>query len=283
MKKSIFTFSAVIAMFLMSCSEPAYINGPGDNDQNMDSIPVSIPDTNGIEISVDDAIAICNALAADAETPERYKITGTVKKNSTNPMSVPSQYTNINFDLTDNGTSSIACYYINNINNRAFRSSNSVPRVGSKVTVLGTLTNYKGTTPELKNGFIVRIDSMVAPGPFPGCPGPAEGQISCSEAVMKALQLADRTPSTEEYDVIGVVTEILEFSSGKATYLMSDGQSYFEVYRGNGLGNQSFPSAEHIAANDTVVVHCKLQNFSGTAETGGTPYLLSTTNKKYNE
>ena len=287
MKKSIFSLSAVVALFMMSCGEPAYINGPGDNSQNMDSIPLVMPDTNGIEVSVDSAIAICNALGANQDSPDRYKITGVVMKNTTNPMSVPGQYTNINFELTDNGKTSISCYYINNVYNHAFRNSNDVPRVGSKVTVLGTLTLYQksgGTaTPELKNGFIVRIDSMVAPGPFPGCPDPDSTQISASEAVTMALQLEDKKESKDFYDVIGVVTEVLEFNSGKATYIISDGKAYFEIYRGIGMNNAEFPSAEHIAANDTVVVHCKLKNYSGTAETADNAYLLSTTNKKYNE
>ena len=279
--------SAVVALLMMSCTEPAYINGPGDNSQNLDSIPVTIPDTNGIVISVDSAIAICNALAANQETPDRYKISGVVMKNTTNPMNVPGQYTNINFDLSDNGKTSISCYYINNLNNHAFRNSNDVPRAGSKVTVIGTLTMYQksggSATPELKNGFIVRIDSMVAPGPFPGCPEPQEGQISASDAVMMALQLEDKKESEEFYDVLGVVTEILEFNAGKATYIISDGKSYFEIYRGIGMNNQEFPTAAYITANDTVVVHCKLKNYSSTAETADNAYLLSTTNKKYNE
>ena len=275
---------------MISCNETPYINNPGDNSKNVDTIPILVPDTNGIEISIDSAIALCKSLAVNAETGELYKLTGVITKNTTNPMNVPSQYDNINFDLSDRiaGKSSLACYYTNNFYNRPFRKNSDVPRVGSKVTVIGVLTLYQKsgtttTTPELKNGFIVRIDSMVAPPPFPGCPEPDSTQISTSEAVTRALALADGGKSTEEYNILGVVTEVLEFSSGKATYIISDGKKFFEVYNGIGLNSAEFPSKEHIAPNDTVVVHSKITNYKSTPETTGTAYLVSTTNPKYNE
>ena len=290
MKKYIFISTMLVALAMISCNETPYINNPGDNSKNVDTIPILVPDTNGIEISIDSAIALCKSLAVNAETGELYKLTGVITKNTTNPMNVPSQYDNINFDLSDSiaGKSSLACYYTNNFYNRPFRKNSDVPRVGSKVTVIGVLTLYQKsgtttTTPELKNGFIVRIDSMVAPPPFPGCPEPDSTQISTSEAVTRALALADGGKSTEEYNILGVVTEVLEFSSGKATYIISDGKKFFEVYNGIGLNSAEFPSKEHIAPNDTVVVHSKITNYKSTPETTGTAYLVSTTNPKYNE
>ena len=282
-----FITATLIAVAFMSCNEPAAINPPGDNSKNVDSIPILIPDTNGIEISIDSALAICKSLAVNAKTGEFYKLSGKVTKNTTTPTSVPTSYTNINFDLTD-GKGTIASYYINNINNLPFRKHTEVPRVGSKVTVIGVLTYYQKTgsssapVPELTDGFIVRIDSMVAPPPFPGCPDPAEGQISASDAVTKALALGDKEVSKEEYDILGVVTEVLSLSSGKATYMISsDGKQFFEVYNGVGKDKATFPSKDYIVPNDTVVVHAKLTNYSGTPETSGTAYLVSSTNPNY--
>ena len=279
--------SALAAFVMMSCNEPSYINQPGDNSFNNETIPVLIPDTNGIEISIDSALTICKSLSINAKTAELYKLSGVVAKNTTNPMNVPGSYTNINFDLSD-GTGTIASYYINNINNLPFRKNADVPRVGSKVTVIGVLTYYQKTgstnapVPELTDGYLVRIDSMVAPPPFPGCPEPAEGQISASDAATKALALADKEVSKEAYDILGVVTEVLSFSSGKATYIISsDGKQFFEVYNGVGKNSETFPSKEYIAPNDTVVVHAKLTNYSGTPETSGTAYLVSTTNPNF--
>ena len=287
MKKYIFITTVLVALAMMSCGERPYINAPGDNSFNNDSIPVFIPDTEGIVISVDSALKICKSLSVNAKTGELYKLSGVIAKNTTNPMNVPG-YTNINFDLTD-GTGSISCYYINNLLNKPFRKNTDVPRVGSKVTVIGVLTYYQksGSTnppvPELTDGYFVRIDSMVAPPPFPGCPDPAEGQISASDAATKALALVDGSTSTETYDVLGVVTEVLEFTDGKATYIISsDGKQFFEIYRGYGMNNAPFPDKEYILPNDTVVVHCKLKNFKGTPETNDNAPLVSTTNPNFN-
>lgn len=288
-KKYVVAASLLLALVMMSCSERPYINQPGDNSFNNETIPVLIPDTNGIEISIDSAIAICKSMAINAETGEMYKLSGVISKNTTNPMNVPASYDNINFDLTDN-TGTISCYYTNNLLNKPFRKNSEVPRVGSKVTVIGVLTLYQKAgstnppTPELKNGFIVRIDSMVAPPPFPGCPEPAEGQISASDAVTEALALPDdgKTASSDAYDILGVVTEVLEFTSGKATYIISsNGKQFFEVYKGVGKDQADFPSQEYIQPNDTVVVHSKLCNYKGTPETSGTASLVSTTNPHY--
>ena len=261
MKKYIFITTVLVALAMISCGEPSYINPPGNNSFNGDSIPILIPDTEGIEISVDSALKICKSMAINAKTAELYKLSGVVSKNTTTPTSVPKAYKNINLELTD-GTGTIGCYYLNNINNLPFQKHSEVPRVGSKLTVIGVLTYYQksGTTntptPELTDGFIVRVDSMVAPPPFPGCPEPEAGQISASDAVTKALALVSKEVSKEEYNILGVVTEVLSFSSGKATYMISsDGKLFFEVYNGVGKNSETFPSKDHIAPNDTVVVN----------------------------
>ena len=286
MKKYIFITTVLVALAMMSCGERPYINAPGDNSFNNETIPVFIPDTEGIEITIDSALTICKSMVINAKTGELYKLTGVLTKNTTNPMNVPS-YTNINFDLTDS-TGTISCYYINNLLNKPFRKNTDVPRVGSKVTVIGVLTYYQKTgstyapTPELTDGYFVRIDSMVAPPPFPGCPEPAQGQISASDAATKALALGNKEASKEEYDILGVVTEVLEFSSGKASYIISsDGKQFFEVYQGIGMNNMPFPDKEYILPNDTIVVHSKLYNYNGLAETSGTAGLVSTTNPNF--
>jgi len=158
--------------------------------------------------------------------------------------------------------------------------------MGSKVTVMGILTLYQKEgstsqpTPELKNGFIVRIDSMVLPPPFPGCPEPGEGEISVTDAVKLALQLPDRTESTEEYNILGVVTEVLSIdvaSYGNAEYVISDGESYFYIYRGKGLNGNKFTKKNQLQYNDTVVVTTKLYNYSGIAETQANAAIIKKT------
>lgn len=201
MKKSIYLLTALVAMVFFGCKEMPNIPSPGDNELTKnDTFPVFVPDTDGIVISIDSAIAICKALPADQATEEIYKLSGTVTANSTSPEDVPSKYTNINFKLSDNGgTTSISCYYINNINNRKFTKMTDVPLVGSKLTVRGQLINYKGNTPELKDGFIVRIDSMVRPTI------PDTIRATCAEAKAAALALENGATSAEIYIIDGYV------------------------------------------------------------------------------
>ena len=292
MKKYFFVLTAATALFFTACKEDPYINSPGDNAYNRTMSETKyVPDTNCMQISVDSAIAICKAMAVNAESATMFKLSGVVTKNTTNPMNVPSNYDNINFELSDNGNkTSISCYYTNNLDNRPFRKNAEVPRVGSKVTVVGTLTLYQksgssSTTPELKNGFIVRIDSMVAPPPFPGCPEPEAGEISVSEAVKLALQLEDKTESDASYNIKGVVTEVLSIdvsSYGNAEYIISDGNKYFYVYRGKGLNGSNFTKTNQLLPNDTVTVSTKLYNYGGIAETKANSASISkTTNKNW--
>lgn len=223
---------ATVAMVMVGCKESPYIPNPGTTENVPDTMPVTIPDTSGIEISVDSAIAICKSLPADVATAEVYKLSGVLTANSTNPDDVPTKYKNINFKLSDNGgKTSISCYYINNINNKRFSKMTDVPLVGSKLTVRGQLINYKGGTPELKDGFIVRIDSMVRPVI------PDTIRATCQEAKAAALALPSGGTSTDIYIVEGYVQSAgysSEISRGQQKYFWIDdvkeGQKVFEAY-----------------------------------------------------
>ena len=156
MKKYIFISAVLVALAMISCNESPYINPPGDNSKNNDSIPVFVADTNGIEISVDSAYAIGSKLSNDASTTEVYKIVGTISSIQTNLDDVPSKYSNVNFDIKDDGTKTLRCQYTNYINNMPFKKKSQMPAVGSKIVVLGPLSKYNGS-PQMKEGFIVRI------------------------------------------------------------------------------------------------------------------------------
>ncbi len=232
MKKSILILAAMVAMVMVGCKESPYIPNPGTTDQVPDSMPVIIPDTNGIEISVDSAIAICKSLPADVATSEIYKLTGVLTANITNPDDVPGKYKNINFKLSDNGgKTSISCYYINNLNNKKFMKMTDVPLAGSKLTVRGQLINYKGSTPELKDGFIVRIDTMVRPTI------PDTIHATCAEAKTAALALPNGGTSTDIYIIEGYVQSAgysSEISRGQQKWFWLDdvkeGSKVFEAY-----------------------------------------------------
>ena len=140
-------------MMMVSCKEDAYINAPGDNSKNYSSIPVFKADTNGIEIDVDGAYEIGSKLSNGASTAETYKITATI--TSVDDAYIAT-YHNVNFYVSDGGKKSLQLRSTNYINNYPFRNKSQVPAVGSKITVVGPLSNYNGS-PQMKNGFIVRV------------------------------------------------------------------------------------------------------------------------------
>ena len=160
MKKYVFFATLMVALVMTCCKETPYINAPGDNSKNYDTIPILQADTNGIIISVDSALSIGATLVNDQLTPESYKISGTISNIVTNLNDIPGRFTNVNFDLKDGSSDkTLRCQYTNFINNYPFRSNTEVPRVGSKVTVMGPMSKYNGS-PQMKNGFIVRVDSL---------------------------------------------------------------------------------------------------------------------------
>ena len=261
---------AVAAMLLTACEEKQIM--PGDNDNNQESMHIEVPDTNGIEISLDSAISICNALPDNGTTGERYKISGMVVGNTTHPYQVPSRYREINFLILNEATGkSLDCYTMRNINNVQFRNSDEVPRFGSKVTVIGYLTKYvnsAGTkkTPELKDGFIVRMDEFVSPE-FPGCPAPGAGEISVNRAQQIADSINSGNTTTETYKIRGVVVTVDATPAdvkqyGNVTFsISSDGSGYATCYRLKGIND-----IKKIAINDTVLVDAKIQNYNGICE-----------------
>ena len=257
----LFLAFATASLLLTACKEEQIM--PGDNDHNQKGLEIEIPDTNGIVIDVDSAIHICNKLPANGVTGELYKISGVVVGNTTHPYTVPSRYRDINFKIADAKTpAGIDCYTMKNLNNVQFRNRNEIPRYGSKVTVMGYLTRYvnkDGTksTPELKDGFIVRIDEMVSPA-FPGCPEPGEGEISVNRAQQIADSINSGNTTLETYKICGVVVTIDATAQDVSMYgnvtfsISSDGTGYATCYR--------------LAINDTVVVSAKIQNYNGICE-----------------
>ena len=256
-----FLIPMLVALTMFSCKEKPLIDPPGENAHNIDSIPVTVPDTSGIVISVDSAIAICKTLNQDQVTAERYKISGVVLANTTSPDDIPT-YTNISFTMTAvGGTNALTCFRLNNVNNRPFRKSTEVPLTKSKLTVLGVLTNYNGT-PELKDGFIVRIDSMVAPVP------PETYYVTCEEAHDIALDLPKGGTSNDIYVVEGYVQSDGydgTISRGQQKIFWMDdekeGSKVLEAYWTNVTNEQAVPIGAKVRLTG------KLMNYNGnTAE-----------------
>lgn len=96
---------------------------------------VTVWPSNVAEITIAEAIEICNFAGADNNTPYKYTATGVITKIDT---AYNATYGNISVTISD-GTGSILAFRLKGGQNL---------KVGTKITVTGALVNYKGNTPE---------------------------------------------------------------------------------------------------------------------------------------
>jgi len=91
-------------------------------------------------VTIAEAIAVIDALAEGAVTPEYYEIECEVSKLNTNETNLAT-YGNVNYIIKD-ATGSMTAYQTNNVGNVKFTSMSEVPQAGSKLVIVGHLTLY---------------------------------------------------------------------------------------------------------------------------------------------
>ncbi len=244
-----------------------------------------------ITISIDSALKIVDKLSAGETTTEKYRISGKITKNITNPTDIPSRYTDINFVFKDSTNKELTCYYTKNLNNKNFTSSYKVPLAESEITVVGALQKYmKGDsyTPELINGFIESYQKgvfLLNPDSLPACPPLKEDQISLYQVDSIGNALGSGGTSKETYKTVGVVYSIGEAPSSykNATFTIMDNstKTTFYCYRVKVKGTTAvFSNPAMLAVGDTVFIESPITNYKGTIETeNGKGYIYWSSNK----
>ena len=282
MRKSFLLLTAAVTLVLFGCKERAYIDAPGENAHNVDSIPVLVPDTNGIEISIEDAVTLCKALPDKVTTSEIYKITGEISLVKTNPFLIPSKYSNVDFEIIPVGattnTQKVVCYRSQNLNNIAFRNRSQVPLAGTQATFLGNLTKYNGGA-ELTNCFITSMrNAIFIPSPLPTCSDPEAGELSVSQAADTAT-----LGRSKYYETKGTVTGMLEFSTsfGNAQILITDGQKTMLAYRCKGLNNSKIDAMNKLLIGDEITIHGQLTMYNGFPQIANGCYISKTNNQNW--
>lgn len=289
MKKIFLALTALVTLSLVGCNEKSYINGPGEyNPQIPDTISYIIPDTNGIEISIDSAYAIVNALPDGATSTEVYKIRGEISLVKTNPFLIPSSYNNVDFEIIPVGATSnskkVTCYRSWNLYNRSFYKYSQVPLAGTIVSYRGYLTKYNNA-PELKGAtnddhcFITSMSNATfIPAPLPTCSAPEEGELSCTQAADTA-----KLGRSKQYLTKGKVVGMLEFSTsyGNAQILITDGTKTVLAYRCKGLDNKNIDSKEKLCIGDEVTIQGMLTEYKGFPQIATGCYITKTTNPNW--
>ena len=297
----IFLLPALAALLAVSCQESAYINGPGDNLFNQDSIiyapdpdisMVNIPEE---AISVDSARAICAALGNREYTTEKYYVKGWISAlHSTNENAI-SNYGNAVFYMVDsrrkNKDKTLLAFQLYGKNGNRITQQEMV-QVDDYVVIYGQLTNYDGTyeTVGKGNAYIYSSSNELfnAPDPEP-TPDPEgavvpEGTINVYQACDISDSIGSGKTTTEKYYIKGYITR---FDSkhesgikdhGNATFYIAATNEAgvvvtreFEAYQVYGKDGKEISETDinTMAIGDFVVLYGQITNYNGTAETVG--------------
>lgn len=287
MKKSIFILTVMVAAVLFGCKESPYINEPGDNKYNYDTIPVVVdpdptPDPEGVVIpegtlNVNEAVKLASKLASGEVSKDRYFIKGWVvgfNRGASFDIDFPkygNDFVYIKARNDGKGTKQFYAYRVLSKFGAKLPDLECV-QVGDFVVISCYMTNYKGIYES--NGLCHIYSSNNAhfnekfPWVFPGCPEPAEGELSVTGAEKVSATLPNKETSAATYKIRGVVTsvDVVDPSYGNATFNISDGAGVATCYRLKAKGGAKFTSADQVTIGDTVLVEAKIQNYNGTCE-----------------
>ena len=315
MKKSILVLTATVAMVLVGCKENPYIAGPGDNSKNTDSIPVIVepeptPDPEGIVIpegclTVTEAIKICQDLGPGGTTQEKRYVKGWVQSLDEKNADGIYSYGNATFYMAESNTGknrkTFEAYQVYGKDGKKFYDVSQV-QVGDFVIIYGKLTNYGGKTYETEGrgaasvyystnpGFDPQMDpTNITPDPE-GADVPA-GTINVYEALHISDSIGSGKTTSGEYYIKGWICRLHnDNASGitgqyhNATFFISatnDGSAdafTFEAYRVKGPNKSDITALNQVQVGDFVVLRCKIQNYSGTAETANGGYIYYSSN-----
>ena len=312
----IFLLPALVALFAVACQESAYINGPGQNIFNQDSIipivePDPMPDPEGVDIpegtlDVLQARDTCAKLASGASSGTKYYVKGWVVAIDDSNASAIENYGNAVFTIattTDpRATKHFIAYQVYGRNGQKINNPNII-QLGDFVVLYGELKNYNGTYETVEKGaayiysssnpeFYKKQEEKLTPDPE-GAVIP-EGTLNVYEAREICSQLASGTASSEKYYVKGWVKKL---HSGNATAIekyhnaqffispVNDGSVFddfyaFQVY---GKDGKKITDASSVAVGDFVVIYGPLYNYNGTYETKGqgAAYIYYSTNPNW--
>lgn len=200
-------------------------------------------------------IAYTSALAADAQSSEKVYFKGIVSQTK----DISATYGNATFYISEDGKTSNEFYVFRclGLNGAAIASSDDV-KVGDEVVIYGTVTNYKGNTPETvqKEAYIV---SLSRGGESGGGDTPATSDGISVNGTTVTLNNAAVTAGTET--VVCTVNDlgITDKSSAEGTYTLSDG-STLTVAKGDGKSGPTYYAASNgfrIYASNTLTFDCK--------------------------
>ena len=315
-RSHIFLLPALVALFAVACQEPAYINGPGNNLFNQDSIipiiePEPMLDPEGVDVpegtlDVVQACDTCAKLASGASTGKKYYVKGWIVAIDETNASAIENYGNAIFTIAtttdERATKRFIAYQVMGKNGEKINRQEMV-QLGDFVVIYGELMNYNGTAETVGKGaayiyastnelFNTKEEEKLSPDPE-GADIP-EGTLNIYEAREICSKLATGAETSEKYYVKGWIKKLHNKNAdgiakyGNAQFYMSpvnDGSVSvdFMAYQVYGKNGQKITDPASVAEGDFVVVYGKLTNYNGTYETvgKGAAYIYYSTNPNW--
>lgn len=316
MKTRILMLTALVSMVMFSCKENPYINAPGDNSKNYDTIPaiaypMPTPDPEGADVpegSIDvyEARKICKSLGAGGTTEEKYYIKGWVRKFDDKHESGVTNFGNGTFYIapTNDGETddvTFEAYQVMGKNGEKIKSLDEI-MIGDFVVIYGLMTNYNNKAYETTGKGAAYIyysnnpnfgqEPQVDPSkitPDPAGANVPQGCLNVYEARGICAGLSSGAQTNEKYYVKGWIHKVSTTASDvsqyhNATFYIAptnDGTTNsidFEAYRIKSINGGNFTSLDQFQVGDFVVIEGPLKNYNGTYETGNGAKLYYSSN-----
>ena len=208
-------------------------------------VPSETPKDPTTLTSIKDILAIGEKLEHNANTVEKYLVTGTVTeiKNET--------YGNLYITDAEGNTLYIYGLYDKDGTTR-FDAMANKPEVGDTITVISIVSNYNG--PQLKNAV---IKSHVK------APTTADGSTPIADILNIGNGLAHNTATTEQYTVKGTITEVKNTTYGNFYIVDEAGNSLYVYGLYDEAGARYDAMANKPEAGDFVVLYSVVSNYNG--------------------
>lgn len=227
-----------------------------------------------------------SALTADGKQENVY-VSGIISKIG----EINTSYGNATYYISEDGTTTSEQFEIYRgyyTNGDKFTSADQL-KVGQKVTVLGTLVNYMGNTPEMTQGSkIVSIDGSGSTPDTPDTPGTSEGvTISGTTVTLTNSGLTAGTTtatvdlSTLGYDNAAEVTTV-QLSDGATVTFAANGEQngpkYYNATKGVRVYKNNTITIDGKANIATIVFEC--DSYNGTDYVGNTTATVTFSGSK---
>lgn len=213
------------------------------------------------------AVAKCYELGDSPTDTTTYYTVGYV----TEIREISTTYGNATFTISDTKKGSVnnlTIYRARGFNGESI-TDEKLFQIGDSVVVCGKLINYKGTTPELNQGYIASINGKGDNKPDTTEIGTLSNPMTVANALSMIEKLEDNTATASAYYIKGKVNTvktsddiITKYKNIDYTIVDEGKDTELTVFRGKYFDNTDFTVDNKVQVGDEVIVYGKLHKFT---------------------